>query len=414
MSITFSDKQIKLFDLLSNNKYRRYLIDGAARSGKTASIMCFLFNQMKLHPGIRIACLRQHRIHARTSLWDGTIKKLLQGRTDFTLEETGMKVRCGESLLVVDCLEDSDRVDRILGSEWAHIYIDEATQCSFKSIQVAISRLAQNIDGLECRKLIMSCNPKSKHHFLYRWCFEHVNPETNEPITDVETWAPKLTFYTTDNPGLPQDAIDSLKALSTTERKRLYDGVWCSVEKLVYPSFDTTKHVRHRDTKDATKWIIGCDAGLNDPMVIAVYAVLTENNIKSIHLTELFYKPGKDMSFSIADAMEKYRKLEPSIFCDPSASPMIVELRARGFNAEPANNKIIEGITIMRDLIDTDRFTIEPNISEIPIAEISQYELNPITEKPKEDTDRHWLDASRYASVAFSEGNYDGKPFYIF
>ena len=402
-TIKLSPKQSKLFRLLSDNTYRRYLIDGSARSGKTASIMCYLFNEMKIHNGIRIACLRQHKVHARTTLWDGTIKKLLAGRTDFILEETGMKVKYKDSLLVVDCLEDNERVDRILGSEWAHIYIDEATQCSFKSIQVAISRLAQNIDGLESRKLIMSCNPKSQHHFLYTWCFKHLNPETLEPITDANIWAPKLTFYTTDNPALPLDAIESLKALSTTERKRLYEGLWCSVDNLVYPSFNIEQHVKHRDVTNAKGYIIGCDAGMNDPMVIAVFAILEENNIQSLHLNDLLYTPGKDMSYSIADAMEKYRIFNPFIVCDPSASPMIVELKARGFNAEPANNKLSEGIIVMRDYIDTNRFTIEPSISEIPIMEITQYEMNPITEKPKDNTPHHFCDGARYALQAFKE-----------
>ena len=113
------------------------------------------------------------------------------------------------------------------------------------------------------------------------------------------------------------------------------------------------------------------------------------------------------MSVSLSDIMEKYRQYNPMIYVDPSASPALVELNSRGFRVEPANNKIDKGITVVRDLMATERLTIEPSIAQPIIAEISAYEMDERLEKPKGNTPDHTLDALRYISVAYQTINQD-------
>ena len=161
--------------------------------------------------------------------------------------------------------------------------------------------------------------------------------------------------------------------------------------------------------------MVGVDCGTNDPMVLALFAILNEGGMLKLHLCDLFYEPGKNMSISLGEVAERWRSLNPFFVVDPSASPAIVELRARGFRVEPANNKIKEGITIMGDLINSDRFTVEPQYSKKFLEEVLVYELNPRTDLPFGNTEDHLADASRYACSAFLGEKYrDSQQFYIF
>jgi PBSX family phage terminase large subunit len=414
-SITFTAKQTRLWKLLDNIKYRRYLIDGSARSGKTLVIISWLLNQMATNPGIRIACLRQHRNAARITLFNGTIKGILKGRSEFSYSDTAMEIyHSNGSVMRVDGLDQADRAEKILGDEFGHIFINEATQVSYQALSLAISRLAQNLPTLKKRVCVLDCNPRGTFHWLYSVGVLNVDPVERKPLADKEIWA-RMNFIAEDNPFLPTDTILSLKALIGTERKRLYEGKWCSIENLVYPTFNIDRHVKDMNSRLTDKWMIGIDCGLSDPTVIALFNILkNDKGDNSLYLSELYYEAGKDMSKSISAECSKYKTLNPEIVVDPSASPAIIELKANDFNVEPANNKIDDGIKTVNDLLNTDRLFINPNCSNHVIEEISQYEMNIKTEKPIGNTPDHVSDCIRYVSVAFMSKQDTSTPFYIF
>lgn len=393
---TLTSKQSDLYYTLDDVNNKRILVDGGARSGKTITIMLWILSQMQKYAGIRILALRKHRNHIKTTLLDGTIKDLLRNRTDFKINEVEMTVtHSNGSTLRLDGVDDKERVDKILGSEYAIIFINEASQVEYQALKIIISRLAQNVEGLEKRTLVLDTNPKSTLHWIYQLCVNNVHPDTHQPSKDV--WI-RRSFIPQDNPFLPKDTIESLQNLSGTERKRLYEGVWASAEGLVFPNF-STNHIIHKDVTNAQAYIVGVDCGMNDPNVLSLFAVIDN----SIHLNELYYKPGKDMSMSISDAMQKWQHLKPSIAVDPSASPAIIELRSKGYSAFAANNKVREGIISVNDLINTNRLTVEPSVSQLLVEEIQQYELDQNTDLPNNSTPHHILDSLRYATMAYMD-----------
>lgn len=409
-SIELTQKQSNLYRILDDPNNRRLLIHGGARSGKTLTITLWLLAQMCTYPGIKILCLRKHRVHVRTTLFEGTFKELIKDRKEYTIEETTMEIHHNNgSSIRFDGIDNKERVDKILGSEYAIIFLNEASQMEYKSVKVIISRLAQALPNLKKRTLIMDTNPKGSLHWIYRLCITGNDPETNEPTKDE--WK-TMSFNPLDNPYLPEDTLLSLQSLTGVERQRLYEGEWVSVEGLAYPMFDINRHIKTIDTNKSSKYIIGVDCGTNDPMVLALFAIVNNaEGLDSLHMVDCYYKPGKDMSISLGDVAERWRELDPYIVVDPSASPAIVELKSRGFRCESANNKIIEGIMVMGDLLNTDRLTFSPTCSNELVEEIQQYELDPKTEKPTNETPHHCLDATRYASQAFLSGEYDDSSF---
>jgi phage terminase large subunit len=64
-------------------------------------------------------------------------------------------------------LDDEERVDKILGNEYATIYLNECSQISEHARDTAMTRFAQNVPGLK-PMMFYDCNPSSTRHWSYR------------------------------------------------------------------------------------------------------------------------------------------------------------------------------------------------------------------------------------------------------
>jgi hypothetical protein len=303
--------------------------------------------------------------------------------------------------MVIGGLDDEKAMDKVLGDEFAHILIDEASQTTWAAYQTCVTRLAQKIPGEGSQKhsLILTLNPTTPFHWTHVAGIKGLDPESLRPLKGhyrwyVQHWVP------TDNPYLSEDTIESLEGLTGVQRKRFFEGEYASSQGLVYPEFQLDSHAQAKAWTKAKRYIVGLDSGFSpDPMVLALLAVMDTPNGVGMHLCGLFKAAGKDMSCSIGDAMEQWRQYDPRVVCDPSAGPAIVELRARGWKADPGVNRLQPGIAALRDLIATGRFTVEPSLASQLAEEICQYELNPRTDLPMGGTPDHILDAIRYAAI---------------
>lgn len=417
-TIKLTRKQSKLFDALDNPQYNRYLIYGGARSGKTLTTMLYLLNELQTKPGIAILCLRKYRAHIKTSLWEQTLKPLIGNKPEFTFEESSLTIRhTNGSSMRLDGLDSAERVEKVLGQEVSHIFLNEASQITdYYAVKVAISRLAQVIDNVPARKLIIDLNPVGPLHWCYRVGIEHVDPESQKPLSEneIQRWF-TMQFTPLDNPHLPQDYLDSLKNLTGIARRRLFEGEWCAPEGLIYPEYDPNIHLKEQNVPDNAEYIVSIDAGFNpDPTVIALWAVFNKDEQEILYLKELYYERGIDMSKSIGDICMQYKALDPYVVVDPSAIPAIIELKAKQFSAEPANNKILDGITAVRDMIRTNRVYFNPLYAEIINKEIGSYEYDDKTDKPRNNTENHWLDCLRYATMAYNEGEFRSGKVFVF
>ena len=69
-------KQKRGWALLEDPALRRILFDGGARSGKTDVILVWLIKEALSRPGARVLVARWRR-HARTTIWNLSLKKIL-------------------------------------------------------------------------------------------------------------------------------------------------------------------------------------------------------------------------------------------------------------------------------------------------------------------------------------------------
>jgi hypothetical protein len=128
-------------------------------------------------------------------------------------------------------LDDKERTEKILGQEFATIFLNEVSQIPWNSREMAVTRLAQKvneeIDGqkrpLKLR-MFYDCNPPSKAHWSYRLFIEKRDPETRKPVTRAEDYAFVQINPADNSDNLPTEYLDSLKSLSARQQRRFLLG----------------------------------------------------------------------------------------------------------------------------------------------------------------------------------------------
>jgi phage terminase large subunit len=145
------------------------------------------------------------------------------------------------SVIIVSGLDDQERIDKILGNEFAIIFLNEATQLNWNTVQLIKTRLSQNVNGL-INKLILDCNPKHTRHWLYRAGVQFVDPDTGKDHADKDKWL-RMHWTSYDNNHLSRDFISSMESLTGIMRKRMLEGVWCDNDGAVYDEFNEDLHI---------------------------------------------------------------------------------------------------------------------------------------------------------------------------
>ena len=238
------------------------LLWGGARSGKTALIVRKLFQRAMRAPGSRHLLARFRFSHAVASLWSDTIPKVL--RTCYP----GLAVKEHKdhwyfelpngSELWVTGVDDKERVDRILGREFASIYLNEVSQISLQARNTVITRLAQNV-GL---KLLAAydCNPPVSTHWIHRlWLERREATAPYKPLANPEAYA-HLQLNPLDNKqNLPATYLQELQALPARERLRFWEGRFGDVGENSLWSFELIETYRVSSRPDLRRIIVAVD-----------------------------------------------------------------------------------------------------------------------------------------------------------
>ena len=340
------EKQKTAWRLLENPQYRRFLFDGGARSGKTDLILVWLIKEAMLRPGARILLARYRLDHARTTLWNLSLKKILPpGTPGVHYHESALEGRFANgSVIRVGGLDDADRVDKILGDEYLHIFINEATQVSWDTVTKVMTRLSQHLPGA-VRKLMLDCNPKGPQHWLHKVGVQHILPDAHNqgatPLPDAEAWA-RLHWTPYDNPHLPEDTMRTLEALPGVQRRRMLQGEWCDNEGAVYPDFDPDIHCFDELPAGFAKWdrLRAIDFGYTNPFCCLWGAVDGDGRLWVYR--ELYRRQER-----IVNLAREINAIEDGHFrtvADPEGAQERAELAAAGISTEEADKAVTVGI----------------------------------------------------------------------
>jgi len=129
-------------------------------------------------------------------------------------------------------LDDKERAEKILGMEFATIYLNETSQIPKTSRDIAVTRLAQQvtqvIKGVEQRplkpRMLYDCNPPSKAHWTYKLFVEKRDPDTKKPIPHPEDFE-FFQINPLDNAAnVSAGYLETLQGLSSRLQKRFLRG----------------------------------------------------------------------------------------------------------------------------------------------------------------------------------------------
>lgn len=207
---------------------------GGSRSGKTFGFVRMILIRALAHKS-RHAMLRYRFNHIKSSIILDTLPKVMDlcypelvdrcklDKSDwyYTLPN-GSEVWFGG-------LDDKERTEKILGQEYATIYLNECSQIPYASRNMAMTRLAQNTPLR--LKAYYDCNPPGQAHWTYRLFVEHRDPDRRTSVANPMDYAAIMMNPKDNEQNLPASYLEQLQGMSDAMRRRFWLGQFADVSE---------------------------------------------------------------------------------------------------------------------------------------------------------------------------------------
>lgn len=206
--------------LISTNS--TVLAEGGGRSGKTFAFLRAICIRASKQKSDHLAA-RYRFSHAKQALCYQTMPDVLQSlglQKHVTLNKTDWFYEFPNgSTIWIGGLDEKTRTDKILGNEYATVFLNEASQISFESRETLVTRINPP-DGMRGIELV-DYNPPSIQHWGYQVFHKREFPD-GRPVPEDDFALIKINPI--DNPHLSPEYVERLKHLSPAKRKRFLEG----------------------------------------------------------------------------------------------------------------------------------------------------------------------------------------------
>lgn len=213
----------------------------------------------------------------------------------------------------------------------------------------------ENIQGRASFKsapIYIATSPYSLN-WLYK---EIVRPKSKDPEARPDVlW---IHARSDENPYFPKKTYEARKKTMDPRRfNMMFGGRFDKMEGLVYMGFsEATNVIPRRELPQGTRIVAGVDWGTTHPFVITPRAITPDGYHYKIGE---FYKTGLDVFGMIRAASQmKANHYIEMFYCDPARPDLISAFNSAGLKATGANNEIIKGIEVHRDLINSRKLLI--------------------------------------------------------
>lgn len=221
-------KQVEANDLLGGGQ-RHTLLVGGSRSGKTTLLVRAILIRAIRVPNSRHVILRFRNNAARVSIALDTLpsvqRKCFPGVPLTEHRQDGYFKLPNGSEIWIGGLDDKERVEKILGNEYASIYFNECSQIPYASVLIALTRLAQTVPDLK-QRAYYDLNPIGKGHWTNQLFGEKRDPASKRAVVSPDDYQ-RMFLNPGDNAAnLSAEYIKSLAGLPDRQRKRFLEGVY--------------------------------------------------------------------------------------------------------------------------------------------------------------------------------------------
>jgi hypothetical protein len=218
-------KQIIARNILKDPRFTHILLRGGARSGKSFLLLRAMIIRALKTPSKHVI-FRQRFNHLKSSIVAATMPSVLKlcfpglvlplNKTDYFYQFPN------GSVIQLAGLDDKERTEKVLGSEYSTTWLNECSQISYASRNIAITRLAEN-SGLRL-KAYYDCNPPDNGHWCYSLWFKHKDPVDKIDLPNADKYA-EYKINPNDNvDNLPPEFFESMASMPKRERIRFLDG----------------------------------------------------------------------------------------------------------------------------------------------------------------------------------------------
>lgn len=277
---------------------------GGSRSGKTfLHVRNIVLRGLKA-PGSRHLIVRFRFNHIKSSIIFGTFPDVMKkafpkvpwklNKSDwYVIINPGTKQ---EFEIWFGGLDDKERTEKILGNEYATIYLNECSQIPVGSRNIVVTRLAQLVkclikgreDTYLKPRMFYDCNPPSKAHWTYLLFVKKVDPETKKPLPDPHNYVSFQMNPQDNTENLAAGYLDTLMGMSARMQKRFLKGEFAdATPNALFPD-EVIDQWRHLDGQlpDFVRVAVGVDPSGsgdednadNDAIGIVVAALGTDGN----------------------------------------------------------------------------------------------------------------------------------------
>lgn len=240
--VLLTEKQ-KEAQALANSPASNILFRGGSGSGKTFLIIYLIITRALSAPNSRHAIFRHTQTSCRSTLFELTFKEVIRAMFPnepsifddnfglMKINKTEMTVTFfNGSVLLFGGLDDTNRIEKILGQSFATAYINEASEINdFGTVELIQSRFrsqAATKKGVMSAKLYIDCNPTSIKHWTYKAFKLGLNPSSGKPHRRPEKWAEIAVNPYDNRENLTEDYLETLADFSADKRKRFLFGEW--------------------------------------------------------------------------------------------------------------------------------------------------------------------------------------------
>lgn len=222
---TVQEKALRL--LTGPSRY--VLLFGGSRSGKTFILVYAILVRALRAAGSRHAILRLHGNSVRQSVLLDTLPKVAKlafPGLKFKESRQDQFVRLpNHSEIWFAGVDGEERVDKILGKEFATIYFNECSEIGYEAVNTVLTRLAQR--AALRNRAYFDCNPAGKSHWSYKLFVEKRDPVSGLALPFPQNYASMQLNPAENRENLPEGYLEeTLAGLSERQRLRFLEGRW--------------------------------------------------------------------------------------------------------------------------------------------------------------------------------------------
>lgn len=284
-----TNAQSEALKILSSQA-KHIALGGGSRSGKSFILMYAMIIRCCKEKS-RHCIFRQSFNHVKRSIFLETFPKVMTlcfpnlkyeiNKTDYIVTFTN-----GSQIFFAG-LDSGERVEKVLGSEFSGVWLNEISQIPYTSLQIVLTRLAEK--NTLAKKVYYDLNPSSKSSWPYYLFIKGLDPIDNVPLKNPEDYSYYQMNPQSNIVNIDPDYIKMLESMPLHERNRFLLGEFNDEgNHQVYYEFRSENHVKTVNKQNGTIFI-----GL-DFNITPFCAVIGQYINESFHIFDEVYLENSD------------------------------------------------------------------------------------------------------------------------